>query len=100
MSFEKYGDSFLDRILSKEELEIFLKRGKKVEFLAGRFAAKEAIAKAFKTGIGKNLAFNNISILPDENGALKVLIDKKMRNDIEVSISHCHSYAMAVSIIK
>jgi len=99
-SYETYGDKFVRRILSKEELEIFFKRSNKVEFLAGRFSAKEAISKALKTGIRGELSFDGISILPDEFGALEVYINGELKENIQVSISHCKEYAMSVSMIK
>lgn len=98
--YETYGDKLVRRILSKEELEIFSKRSNKVEFLAGRFCAKEAISKALKTGIRGDLSFDGISILPDGLGALKVYISGELRGNIQVSISHCKEYAMSVSMIK
>jgi len=99
-NYEIYGDKFVRRILSKEELEIFFKRSNKVEFLAGRFSAKEAISKALKTGIRGEVSFDGISILPDGLGALKVYINGELRENIQVSISHCKEYAMSVSMIQ
>lgn len=99
-SLETFKDRFVNKILSSKEIEIFTKRGKKPEFLAGRFSAKEAISKAFRTGIGGKLSFQDISILPDKNGALDVYIKGVKREDILVSISHSHEYAIAVSMLK
>ena len=94
-SYAKYGDSFLRHILTEAETELFQKRGFSVAFLAGRFAAKEAVAKAYRTGIGR-LRFTDIEALPDENGAPTVLIRGQLAPDIELSISHCREYAIAV----
>lgn len=97
---ENFKDRFVNKILSLREIEVFIKRGKKAEFLAGRFSAKEAVSKAFRTGIGGKLSFQDISILPDENGALDVYINEVKRDDILVSISHSKEYAIAVCILK
>jgi len=99
-SYERYGKKFLDRILSGREQELFEKKGSKLQFLAGRFAAKESIAKSFKTGIGGDYSFTDIEILNDESGAPLVYIKGVLRSDIELSISHDRHYAMAVSLIK
>ena len=66
----KKSDKFPKRILSERELEIFgaLSEPRKKEFLAGRFAAKEAFSKALGTGVrGFNL--NDVEILRDSLGA-------------------------------
>jgi holo-[acyl-carrier protein] synthase len=103
-SYAKYGKAFLDRILTEAEQKIFFRRGESMSFLAGRFAAKEAVAKAFKTGIGR-LAFTDIDVRPDEQGAPVVYLRNELAKDsearqvdIELSISHCKEYAMAVCI--
>ncbi|WP_319468041.1 holo-ACP synthase [uncultured Trichococcus sp.] len=59
---------FAERILTEAELKLFLalSGSRQMEFLAGRYAAKEAFSKAYGTGIGK-LSFQDIEILPGEN---------------------------------
>jgi holo-[acyl-carrier protein] synthase len=66
---DKQGDRFLNRILTVAEREVYRQRGEPVKFLANRFAAKEAIAKALGTGIASGVTFQAIEILPDERGA-------------------------------
>jgi holo-[acyl-carrier protein] synthase len=58
---------FLQRILTKDELKI-LKEGRITGYVAKRFSAKEAFAKALGTGIGKHLSFQDIEIFQDPNG--------------------------------
>lgn len=85
---------FLDKILTLQEQELFnsLKTDKrKLEFLAGRFAAKEAYAKAKGTGIGK-VDFLDFEVLKDELG-------KPIAKNAKVSISHDEDYAIAMVII-
>lgn len=65
----RQGDRFLNRILTVAEREVYRQRGEPVKFLANRFAAKEAIAKALGTGIAGGVTFQGIEILPDERGA-------------------------------
>ncbi|MDF2535628.1 MAG: 4-phosphopantetheinyl transferase [Bacillales bacterium] len=62
---------FCERILTSEEIAVFNSlsaQQRRVEWIAGRFAAKEAFSKALGTGIGKEFSFQSISILNDENG--------------------------------
>lgn len=92
---------FVHRILTEKEREIYesYERPKrKLEFLAGRFAAKEAFAKATGKGIGK-LSFQQIEILTDEFGAPKMAVEGFQKEKIFLSISHSKQYAVAQVII-
>lgn len=97
-SLDKFGESFIQRILGVNEIELLDKRSNKAEFLAGRFAAKESVAKSLKTGIG-HVRFSDIEILPDLNGAPEVYIKGVKKENIQVSISHSKLNAIAVSTI-
>src|SRR5437667_11872569 len=55
-SYGQFGERFLKRILRPDEIAYCLSHRFPAPFLAARFAAKEAISKAFGTGIGKDLA--------------------------------------------
>ena len=57
-SLEKFGDSFKRRFLSADEMIL----AKRVESLAGFWAAKEAVSKALGCGIGSRLSFHDIII--------------------------------------
>ena len=91
-------ENFAKRILTETELTQFETRSSKPEtYLAKRFAAKEAIAKAFGTGIGAELSFQDIEISNDEKG--KPLV--KMENGepgIEVHLSITDEPALRSSI--
>lgn len=84
------------RILSANELEIYNNRPNKEEFLAGRFAAKEAFLKAIVGGIGR-IAFHHIDIIYERDGQPLISHDGKL---YPVSISHDGDYAVAVVEIK
>ena len=58
--------NLLQRILTKSESTN--NQPLTINYLAKRFAAKEAIAKAYGTGIGSALSFQDIEISNDENG--------------------------------
>ena len=68
-SLERYGERFAKRILTDSEWLDYSCSSKPVIFLANRFAAKEAAAKALGTGIGRGVSFQHIHIDNDENGA-------------------------------
>ncbi len=89
-------NDFYKKILTEREQKIFISLSeiRKKEFLGGRFAAKEAYAKALKTGIGLT-GFHSIEVLNDENGA--PFINEK---NVHVSISHEKKYAIAYVIIE
>ena len=88
---------FIQRVLSDEELEVFYSLSsshRKKEFLAGRFAAKEAFLKASLKGIGE-IPFKSISVLNDVNGAPYLNFDNAF-----VSISHEEEYAIAFVVLQ
>ncbi len=91
---------FVDRILTPFEKESYeqLSDTRRVEYLAGRFAAKEAFAKAFGTGIGENLSFLDIQVENDEKG--KPYICKPFQKGVHLSITHSAEYAAAQVIIE
>ncbi|MGY3723923.1 holo-[acyl-carrier protein] synthase [Granulicatella balaenopterae] len=92
---------FCERILTANELEIFhsLKGVRQLEFLAGRFAAKEAYSKAFGTGIGARLSFLDIEVLWDELG--KPIVTKgPFRGQVHLSLSHTKETAFAYIIFE
>lgn len=92
---------FVERILTKKErqtFEEFKNQRRKVEFLAGRFAAKEAFAKANGTGIGK-LSFQHIEIVANDHGAPEIIVKGYEAEKLFVSISHSDTYAIAQVVI-
>ncbi|MFC4322045.1 holo-ACP synthase [Litchfieldia salsa] len=91
---------FINRILTEKEIIQFEQYTghRKIEFLAGRFAAKEAYSKAVGTGIGKGLSFVDIEVFSDEKG--KPCIKNKGLETVHLSISHSKDYAVAQVIIE
>ena len=65
---EKQGERFARRILTPDELLMWEKKSRSINFLAKRFAAKEAISKALGTGIAKGVGFQQMMIHADELG--------------------------------
>ncbi|OEH93064.1 holo-ACP synthase [Bacillus solimangrovi] len=93
-------EKFILRILTNREQEKFqkLQGHRRAEFLAGRFAAKEAFAKALGTGIGTELSFQDIEILNEKNG--KPVLYHSGTANVHLSITHSHEYAAAQVIIE
>lgn len=92
---------FAARVLTELELDRYEKLStnkRKVEFLAGRFTAKEAFAKANGTGIG-SLSFQHIEVISDEAGKPCLSARGYDSDKLFVSISHSKAYATAQVII-
>ncbi|GEK29846.1 holo-[acyl-carrier-protein] synthase [Kurthia zopfii] len=94
------SDKFKERILTARELAIFkqLKTRRQLEFLAGRFSAKEAYAKANGTGLGRACKLHDIEILPNAVGKPELYFKGEKTGDF-VSITHSKEYAAAQVII-
>ncbi|OJG98433.1 holo-[acyl-carrier-protein] synthase [Enterococcus termitis] len=92
--------SFVKRVLTDKEHELFqaLPHKRQVEFLAGRFACKEAFSKAWGTGIG-SVGLQDIEILKEKNGAPKVT-KSPYDGNVFVSISHTDTSAVAQIILE
>lgn len=102
-SVERHGQHFLDRLFTHKEQEYCLQYKDSVPHFAGRFAAKEAIAKALGTGIGSELAWHDLEVLGNEHGKPLVHLSdaaKKRFHDpkILLSISHSTTHATAVAL--
>ena len=67
-SHEKFGKRFTRRILLAAEIEYCLRHKDPAPFLAARFAAKEAISKAFGTGICAKLGWHDIEVAKHASG--------------------------------
>ncbi|MBD8006761.1 holo-ACP synthase [Bacillus norwichensis] len=93
---------FAERVLAARELQQYetLPERRKTEFLAGRFASKEAFAKAVGTGIGAQLSFQDIEIAADERGKPHIVRPMDQGKRIHLSITHTKAYAAAQVIIE
>jgi holo-[acyl-carrier protein] synthase len=99
-SIEKFGDRFKHKFLTLSEIE----RTRKIESIAGLWAAKEAIAKALGCGIGRELAFHDIEIDKNTKGApyFTLSAQAQKRHSVKessLSISHDGGFAIAVVAI-
>ena len=107
-SFERFGDRFVNRILHPDEIAYCLSHKHPGPFLAARFAAKEAISKAFGTGIGAQLGWQDLEIRRKESGEPYVVLHGKGKKLFQsrrakrllVSLSHTVNYAAATAILE
>lgn len=102
-AIDRYQDRFLNRLFTTKEQSYCLRRKTPSVHFAGRFAAKEAIVKAFGTGFIDGIQWLDIEIVPDASGKPCVQLSAKvseMFNQpmIHLSISHCRDYATATAI--
>ncbi len=65
---DKFPKSFAERILHKNELEVYKDFKNPVSYVARRFAAKEAVSKALGTGISAGVCFHDIEISNTQEG--------------------------------
>jgi holo-[acyl-carrier protein] synthase len=119
IALNKFKDNFKNKIYTKNELQDFNQKFSKkvsyslsqINFLAKRFASKEAFSKALGTGIGRGINFNdieifnddlgrpNIRIINDKNKILEKIIGTKNYN-IHLTISDEKSISIAMVIIE
>lgn len=107
-SLEKHGDLFAEKILHENEKARFAQIKHQARYLAKRFAAKEAFAKAMGTGIAQGVAFPLIEIFNDNAGKPGILLHETTKAKFEaiggvtifLSISDEKQYAIAQVIIE
>ncbi len=104
----KFGERFARRILTDDELAEFDRRKHSTTYLATRFAAKEAVAKALGTGIGEQLGFHSIQIDNDTQGrpllrflgsAIDLIAGLKIKNAM-ISLSDEKHYVVAMVVLE
>lgn len=73
-SLVRFGDRFAQKVLSSREMELFSQRGRDPAWLAKRFAAKEAAAKALGTGMRRGVHFSQITIERSGGGPPRLML--------------------------
>lgn len=102
-SIHLYRDKFVTKILGPDEFAIYQTRQDKAIFVAGRFAAKEAIVKGLGQFVDKRPSLREIQILNDESGKPHINLDYARMGlhtaiRCHLSITHERNYAAAVAI--
>jgi holo-[acyl-carrier protein] synthase len=107
-SLDRFGERFLHRVFTTGEIEYSQSMKYPARHLAARFAAKEAVSKAFGTGIGKSMGWKDIDVrrkpsgepyLVLEGGAKKLAAERQV-SKLSISLSHTEHHAMAVVVVE
>jgi holo-[acyl-carrier protein] synthase len=106
-SLERFGERFLHRVFLEGEVAYSQSMKFPHLHLAARFAAKEAISKAFGTGIGKEIGWRDMEIVREPSGQPRVVLHgraveyAKSRGvlEIHITLSHTTEYGAASAVI-
>jgi holo-[acyl-carrier protein] synthase len=97
-AIERWGDGFLHHVFTDSEIAYARQHRYPNQHFAARFAAKEAVLKAF--GDNAHISWKDIQITNDKDGKpVCIYHNKKFKDEILISISHTHAYAVASAII-
>ena len=107
-ALSRHGEHFTKRLLTAAEATLASSRKDAVTFYAGRWAAKEACAKALGCGIGEHCSFTDIEILNTPSGVPQLTLRNAAFETftrlggtrIHCTISHEHHYAVATVVIE
>ena len=107
-SLERFGDKFLQRVFTKGEVEYSMSMKFPARHLAARFAAKEAVSKAFGTGIGKSMGWRDIDVHKKESGepflvlheGAETFAKERAMKSARISLSHTEHHAVAMIVIE
>jgi holo-[acyl-carrier protein] synthase len=107
-SVDRFGEKFLRRVFTDGEIEYSMSMKFPARHLAARFAAKEAVSKAFGTGIGKAMGWRNIDIRKKKSGEpflvfsgpAQELATKRGVTSAMITLSHTDRHAMACVVLE
>src|SRR3984893_10258349 len=107
-SLDRFGDRFLHRVFTEGEIQYSTSMKFPARHLAARFAAKEAVSKAFGTGIGKAMGWRNIDIQKKPSGEpflvlsgpAKELATRRRVTAALVTLSHTEHHAVACVVLE
>ena len=107
-SMDRLGESFLQRILLPEEMAYCLAHKEPALYVAARFAAKEAVSKAFGTGIGAQIGWTDIEVRRKESGEPfvvlhgngKKLFETRGAKQLHITLTHTGNYAAAMAVLE
>ncbi len=103
---ERHGELFITRVYTEAEIEYCQSRKQATQHFTGRWAAKEAIHKALGTGWIKGITWRDVEVRNEPSGkpvvamrgGAKEIVERLGIAQILVSISHCHTHAMAYAM--
>jgi holo-[acyl-carrier protein] synthase len=106
-SIDRFGDRFLHRVFTDGEIAYSMSMKFPARHLAARFAAKEAVSKAFGTGIGKAMGWRNIDVQKKPSGEpflvfsgpAQELATQRAVTAAFVTLSHTEHHAIACIVL-
>ena len=106
-SMAEFGDRFAERVFTEAERVYCENQKRPAIHYAARFAAKEAVAKALGTGIGKDLSWLDMEIRRRESGEPEVFLSgdgevfakTNKLTQIKISLTHAKHYAAANAVV-
>ena len=104
---KKWGKNFLHKIFTDNEIDYSRRKRFQDQHFAARFAAKEAVLKAFGDKLSSIHNWRDIEILNDKSGkpfirfhkSAKKLKAREKIDDVIISMSHCKDHAVANAIL-
>jgi holo-[acyl-carrier protein] synthase len=107
-SLKRFGERFLKRVFTPGEIEYSQSMKYPARHLAARFAAKEAVSKAFGTGIGKAMGWKDIDVRRKPSGepfvilegGAKKLAEERRISKVSITLSHTEHHAMAMIVVE
>ena len=104
---EEFGDHFLKRIFTDGERAYCGRQNRPEIHYAARWAAKEAVSKAFGTGIGPELGWTEIEVVRRDSGEpilvlsgkAKAFAERKAIREVKISLTHAKHYAAANAVV-
>ena len=107
-SLERFGERFLRRVFTQGEIDYCQSMKFPARHFAARFAAKEAVSKAFGTGIGKSMGWRDIDVRRKESGEPFLVLEggaKQLATERGVSaawitLSHTDHHAVAMIVLE
>lgn len=106
-SLEKFGERFLHRVFVEGEIEYCQSMKFPALHFAARFAAKEAVSKAFGTGIGRHMGWRDIEVRRKETGEPYAVLHgdaesfarERDVSQVLISLSHADHYSVANAVV-
>ncbi len=107
-SIERFGEKFLHRVFTEGEIAYSMSMKFPARHLAARFAAKEAVSKAFGTGIGKSMGWRDIDVRKKPSGepflvfggGADALAKERKVTCASITLSHTDHHAMAMIVLE
>jgi holo-[acyl-carrier protein] synthase len=107
-SIERFGDRFLQRVFTAGEIAYSQSMKFPARHLAARFAAKEALSKAFGTGIGKSMGWRDLDVQKRESGEPFVVLSggaetmarERGVTKVWISLSHTDKSGFATIVLE